>query len=174
MVTYRRYPYFRNDVLCELFIDEMRVCKKINGFKLFDFVIMNDHVHLLLKPDERSNISKVIHSLKRAFSRDVNGLIVGEVHEPRLLGEQYSFRFGKTFEVPNFSQFKIPESRLRGKFKWQKSFHDHIIRDEEDFFNHRMYIFTNPQRHGLKKDWRTYAYSSANSRFRGIIDELQL
>lgn len=38
-------------------------------------------------------------------------------------------------------------------FKWQKSYHDHIIRNENDFQNHYQYIVYNHQKHGLSEDY---------------------
>ncbi|MGB2868381.1 MAG: transposase [Bacteroidota bacterium] len=41
-------------------------------------------------------------------------------------------------------------SNLKNKpFRWQKSFHDHIIRDERDYDNHLEYIYENAVRHHL-------------------------
>jgi REP element-mobilizing transposase RayT len=37
-------------------------------------------------------------------------------------------------------------------FKWQKSFRDHIIRDDNDFSNHLDYVFNNALKHGLVKE----------------------
>jgi len=53
------------------------------------------------------------------------------------------------------------------KFKWQKSFHDHIIRNENDFNNHWNYTMHNFKKHNLPDDWR---YTGLN--FPEIIDEI--
>jgi putative transposase len=43
---------------------------------------------------------------------------------------------------------------------WQKSFWDHIIRDETDFYRHIHYIHYNPVKHGLAKTAFSYKHSS--------------
>jgi len=67
------------------------------------------------------NISQIIHNIKRNFSRDVNKIILNQPIHPH----------------------NIP------KFKWQKSYRDHIVRDESDLRNHQRYVWYNPVKHGL-------------------------
>ena len=45
------------------------------------------------------------------------------------------------------------------QFKWQKSFHDNIIRDEKDFENYFNYTINNFLKHDLPKIWK---YTSLN------------
>ena len=40
--------------------------------------------------------------------------------------------------------FKAGVTRDVGKTIWQSGFHEHIIRDEEDLWNHKLYIDNNP------------------------------
>ncbi len=95
------------------------------GVKLPHFVIMPNHVHLLVLIDDetplrairesplrsRSVISKLVGYLKMNVSRDIHNL------------------HGNSAE-------KI----------WQRSFHDHVIRSEKDYLRIWSYIDTNPSR----------------------------
>lgn len=50
-----------------------------------------------------------------------------------------------TISVPNLIRsFKVLVSKEIGQSIWQRSYHDHIIRDEEDYLNHLQYIENNP------------------------------
>lgn len=50
-----------------------------------------------------------------------------------------------TISVPNLIRsFKVLVSKEIGQSIWQRSFYDHIIRDEEDYLNHLRYIEDNP------------------------------
>lgn len=50
-----------------------------------------------------------------------------------------------TISVPNFIRsFKVLVSKEIGQSIWQRSYYDHIIRDEEDYINHLRYIEDNP------------------------------
>jgi hypothetical protein len=54
------------------------------------------------------------------------------------------------------------------KFKWQKSFHDHIIRNQNDFDNHWNYTMYNFRKHGLPEDWQ---YTGLN--YSEMLDEME-
>jgi REP element-mobilizing transposase RayT len=43
-------------------------------------------------------------------------------------------------------------------FRWQKSFHDHLIRGEHDFLNHLEYIYNNALKHGVASEPRRYPF----------------
>ena len=50
-----------------------------------------------------------------------------------------------TISVPNLIRsFKVLVSKEIGQSIWQRSYYDHIIRDEEDYINHLRYIEDNP------------------------------
>jgi hypothetical protein len=51
--------------------------------------------------------------------------------------------------------------QLRFEFAWQKDFHDHIIRMDEDLGAHVRYIAANPVRQGLVQHWREYPFTGA-------------
>lgn len=44
-------------------------------------------------------------------------------------------------------------------FKWQKSFHDHIIRSHKDYLNHVRYIYNNPSKHGIIRGGEAYPWT---------------
>jgi REP element-mobilizing transposase RayT len=75
--TYKRYPYFEEDIFCELFIEELNFCQKLKNFQIEAYKINPEHIHLLITPGERYNYSEIMGSLKRNFSRDYNDLING-------------------------------------------------------------------------------------------------
>ncbi|MBU1165294.1 transposase [Patescibacteria group bacterium] len=169
--TQNNYPYFKEPIFCDLLIEEIKLCKKIKKFNLFAFSIIYDHLNLLIQPGEEYNISKVMQSIKKETSRDINYIIsdhhaVGDIPECRLRGKQYSYRFDKEYTIPNLSkcqnQFiqKYDTSQHQfPKFKWQKSFYDHVIRDDRNFEYHYDYTVYNHQKHGLPDDWQ---YTSLN------------
>jgi len=45
------------------------------------------------------------------------------------------------------------------QLKWQRSFYDHIVRQEEDLRELAEYILNNPVRRGMVTDYRHYEYS---------------
>jgi len=52
-------------------------------------------------------------------------------------------------------------SQSNPRTKWQRSFHDHIIRDDGDMFEHVRYILYNPVRKQLVENWKDYKYKGS-------------
>ena len=165
--TKNNFPYFKEFLFCDLMIENIKLCKELKPFKLFAFSIIYDHLNLLLKPEPPFNISQIMHAIKRHFSRNANLIIdvnntplnEGAVCKPRLHLDAHEFNiklidYRKQF-IRQYShpQFAIP------LFQWQKSFRDHVIRGEKDFYTHWRYTVYNPLKHGLPDDW---AYTSLN------------
>ena len=73
--TYKKYPYFENQIFCNLLIEELLLCKKIKEFELYGYKINPEHVHLLMQPGGKYTFSSIMHFLKRNFSQNINKVI---------------------------------------------------------------------------------------------------
>jgi REP element-mobilizing transposase RayT len=206
-VTHERFPYFENEILAWLLIAEIKLTKIIFDFKLYAFCILYDHLHLMIGPDEKRNISKIMQYLKRNFSRNANYVMEyadydherhnskksivpneGDNDHCRLPG---GHRLSKdvvcsyTKYIETIQKMDKYISNLKTKyhqskhqlppFKWQKSFHDHIIRNEKDFYAHYEYITQNYKKHGDDPEKKyihdypgDYKFTSIN--FENMID----
>jgi REP element-mobilizing transposase RayT len=78
-VTYDRVPVFRSDHACELFIDALATTRSKEPFKLIGYVVMPDHVHLLLNP-LALDISVVVGRLKGRAATSILGWLRSEEH----------------------------------------------------------------------------------------------
>ena len=79
-------PFFKEKIFCDLFVENLRICKKLKKFWLYAWFLGHDHFHLLLRPGDNFDISDVMHCLKRNVSRNINRIIlysVGEDSYPR-------------------------------------------------------------------------------------------
>ncbi len=63
--------------------------KKKHGFLLHDYVIMNSHIHLIIRLASMLNISKIMHSINRQYARWYNEHYKRKGHfwEDRFYGE---------------------------------------------------------------------------------------
>ena len=181
--THQNFPYFKESIFCDLLIEELKLCKKLKRFKLYGFSIIYDHLNLFLKPGRKYNISKVMKSLKENVSRDINYIIfgkrcAGDTATCRLsirrviddLRDQYiekCLEGDMVIPVGDTSSYRPYTSSYRPiRFKWQKSFYDHVVRNEKDFHNHYNYTKYNHMKHGLPEDW---PYTSEH--YEDLIDE---
>ena len=64
--------------------------------------------------------------------------------------EIYADEYGRTQFAPTVSrmikQFKGTVTKKIGRSIWQKSFHDHVIRNYDDYIEHQKYILENPMK----------------------------
>jgi len=86
------------------------------------YVIMPDHIHLIIIMDKDEN--------KKNYSLS------------DIIGKFKSFSCKKIREVLEDDE----------KFEWQKSFYDRIIRNEKELYQIRKYIQENPLRWDIEKD----------------------
>ncbi len=180
--TEQRLRYFTEDLFCELFIGNLKICKQLKEFLLYGFIIITDHIHLQIEPTGKYNISQIMQFLKRHSSRDFNYILdannEGEIRESRLQNGNYA-KF-KNIIKSHDKQLKIIKNEFDVKykdaksnipeFKWQQSFHDHIIRNEKDFYHHLNYIATNCIKHNICEDEEKYKWSFLNEEYENMID----
>ena len=145
-VTKNRVPFFENDFLCELFVLHLEYCRHRFGLEILGYKINPEHNHLLFSVGGSFTISDVMRSLKTNFSREAN----------RMLGFSYDSGDVESDVESRRRRFETSpsmKSRIRDfiksekicnhnfpKFHWQKSFHDHYIRDEKDLHFHLKYL----------------------------------
>jgi putative transposase len=154
--TYRRDPYFNEDIFCELLIDEINLCMDMKHCNLIGYKINPDHVHLLIKPGNNFNYSMIMRCIKLQFSRDINSIIKGDIPECRLNGYQDSYNLQRRYDIINYRYYHDTIMKMVvcpiPLFKWQKSFHYHINENERDYCNHLYYLQHQWIKHGLKEN----------------------
>ena len=154
--TFKGYPYFEIDVLCELFVCEIETYKRMNEFEIHGYKINLEHIHLLIQPFGKYNYSEIICLLKSNFARNANRVLGYEkLFIPMKAGSrdpafekhmkllqkscnQFTKQYGIKHNIP--------------KFKWQSSFYDHIIRDDFDYLQHLKYIQNQWIKHKLSSN----------------------
>ena len=70
MVAFRRVPIFKSEIIARFFIEVLTETREKNPFKLIGYVIMPDHVHLILNP-LNCDISSLGKMLKGASARRI-------------------------------------------------------------------------------------------------------
>jgi REP element-mobilizing transposase RayT len=107
------------------------------SFTLLAYVLMPDHLHVLLKGSAESNLS----SLTKRFKQETG------------------FWF---------------KAKSKGQQLWQKSYHDHVLRREEDLHEVALYIAANPVRAALAADWEGYPHWGGSLLRRAAVGDLKV
>ena len=69
--SYRREPYLATAASKDLFLDSLELARKRHNFEILGYVVMPEHVHLLVSEPEDHEVplSKAIQSLKLSVSK---------------------------------------------------------------------------------------------------------
>jgi REP element-mobilizing transposase RayT len=68
---YRRRPLFRNQAYCDLFLKILDRVRRRYRFVVLGYVVMPEHVHLLVSEPQRETLSTAIQALKLGVVRSV-------------------------------------------------------------------------------------------------------
>jgi len=136
MVTYKRNPILIKNI--ELLRSSFKKAEKTFKFEVFGIVILPDHIHMIIKPENIKEYPIIVKSIKAHFSR--------EIDEEQLIN----------------IKDRLSASKIKKKEKgvWQRRYWEHTIRDENDLYIHLDYIHYNPVKHGYVDYVRDWKYSS--------------
>ena len=66
---YHRKPKLASAEACEIFIRALERVRQAYGLCIYGYVVMPEHVHLLVNEPERSNLAQALKSLKQGVAR---------------------------------------------------------------------------------------------------------
>lgn len=133
VITYNRNPILIKNI--DLLRESFKQTTKVFDFEIFGSVIIPEHFHVIIRPKDISEFSKIIGSIKKRFSYNLN---------------------------EKFIDNNISESRTKRSEKgvWQRRFYEHIVRSDEELYKILDYIHYNPVKHGHVQNVKDWEYSS--------------
>jgi putative transposase len=138
-------PVFTRARYLDIITSSLNFCRQQKGLRLHAYVILDNHLHLLVSSD---NLSPVIRDFKRHNAKEI--LAVARQEDKQWLLKQFEF-------------FKSAHKGDSQHQVWQEGFHPQAITTEDMLRQKLEYIHYNPVRIGLvdrPEDWR---YSSARN-----------
>ena len=129
--TYLNHQFLKHAVICDFLTESINQAKSCYPFSLWAYVIMPNHVHLLIYPKEKDySISKILGAIKRPAARK-------------------SIDWLKTHKPQYLKVLEISENNKKYHF-WQKGGgYDRNIRSIDVLVNSAKYIHRNP----VRKNW---------------------
>jgi len=126
-------------------LDSLRFCREHKGLKLFAFVVMPNHAHLIVAAGER--LQEVMRDFKRFTSRQIHDRLKEDCRETILHWLEYATQRAR---------------RARGELGlWQDGFHPAALWSAEVFRQKLEYLHANPCRKGLVERPEHWWFSSA-------------
>lgn len=136
MVTYRRAPLLIENI--DLLRESFKRSKQRYAFGIDAIIILPDHLHMIITPENPDEYPKIISHIKRSF---VYGLDKTSRDHARMGLSRSSY-----------------QRKLAGI--WQKRYYEHTIRDQKDWDEKAEYIRHNAVKHGLVEAWNDWKFSS--------------
>jgi REP-associated tyrosine transposase len=140
----RRLPLLSNPDIAQVFAESLETARDRSGLELFAWVVMPEHVHLLVEPPVsndgvQSPLSPILKGLKSSVAR-------------RVLARWAAL------DAPILS--RIDDGKGHPRF-WQKGGgFDRNVRDEREFSKTVQYIHRNPVERGLVERCEDWQWSS--------------
>ncbi|HDS01309.1 MAG TPA: hypothetical protein ENO22_10360 [candidate division Zixibacteria bacterium] len=112
------------------------------GLKLLGYVIMPEHIHMVIVPKEESRLGQIIGELKRLSAKK----ILAEIKNDSLLGK-----------------LSVERDGVKRLAFWQRRCYDHNCRSDEFVWQKVNYCHYNPVKRGLvrspeKWEWSSYRW----------------
>jgi putative transposase len=139
---YQRHSWLGSARNRDLFVQTLEQVRRCYHFVVVGYVVMPEHVHLLLSEPQRANPSVVMQALKQGFAR-------------RLLRRLRSKH--------NVCQGRLWSAAVDEGHIWQRRFCDFVVRTEHKRVEKLRYMHHNPVKRGLVLEpdqwrWSSYRY----------------
>jgi putative transposase len=133
----------------DILVNSLKYCQEKKGLYVFAYVIMTNHVHLIVNTAESTQLKDVIRDLKKFTSKEI-------VHQ---IQEEYESRRDWMLAI-----FAASTSKKHKELRfWQEGNHAIELYSEKFVWDKINYIHNNPVRAGFVKKAEDWIYSSATN-----------
>jgi putative transposase len=140
---YQRLPLFRSVRARNLFVKILGEVRTQYGIAVAGYVVMPEHVHLLIGEPRKGTPSTVMQVLKQRVSREIRK------RRRQVSRAQLKLNFGEgSMALPQF---------------WQRRFHDFNVWSARKRREKLEYMHMNPVKRGLARRPRDWVWSSAGA-----------
>jgi putative transposase len=140
---YLRQPFFRNESYCDLFLKILERVRLRYRLVVVGYVVMPEHVHLLVSEPQRETLSTAIQALKLGVVQTIR-CSGGSIVAPPM-----SRKTSETWGTP------VHPNRF-----WQARFYDFNVWTEKKRVEKLRYIHRNPVERGLVSSPEQWPWSS--------------
>ena len=148
---YRRRPFLETRRARDCFVKVLKEVRLRYRFQLLGYVVMPEHVHLLISEPPKANPSKVLQVLKQRVSRTLR-------RRRRASASQLSLAFG--------------EGNVDAEHFWQRRFYDFNVWSAKKLREKLEYMHANPVQRKLvphPRDWPWSSWSYYSGCGNGLI-----
>lgn len=134
----------------EIIIDSLKYCREHKGLWIYAWVIMSNHIHLIVSASGNGQLPDIVRDFKKFTSRALIKAINENPQESRKQWLMNMFRFaGSGNKANDVFQF------------WQQDYHPIALSSDLIITQRLNYLHENPVRAGIVWEPQHYKYSSA-------------
>ncbi len=133
---------FTRNCYKDIIVESLKFCQKEKGLKIFAWVIMSNHLHLIIQSDTHK-LSDIIRDFKKYTASQIIKAITQNPQESRKDWMLWLLK---------------KEDRI---WFWEEGYHGEEITTKEFYYIKKEYIHLNPVRAGIVEKEEEYLYSSA-------------
>ena len=132
----------------KIIIDSLSFCRKNKGLLLYEYVIMTNHLHLIVRAKDNYHLSQIISDFKKHTTRQIFKILESDNRKYilTLIKNSYSKKLGYNDQI------------------WKRENHAEAIASEKFFFEKINYVYNNPVKRGFVSRAEDWLYSSARNR----------
>lgn len=151
---------FTKSRYCELVLDSLKYCQKNKGLVIHAWVIMSNHLHLIVSRRSENVLQDIIRDFKRFTSIEIIKLIK-ESNDSR-----------KLWMLEVFSNAAANLKRVNSYKVWQDGNHPIALTSNEEIDQRLEYLHNNPIGEEIVHKQEDYIYSSASDYTggKGLLD----
>ena len=146
--TYRRARLFDSDRFRTQFVQTLADLRQQQDFRLFGWVLMPEHFHLLLWPSEQTDPSRIVQSLKERTAKFALSHLRQNVDHPWCARMLEMLSLPETVHRPSTHR------------AWQRRFYDLNVWSEKKRLEKLDYMHANPVKRGLVSSPDQWPWSS--------------
>ncbi len=150
---------FTRQIYRDIIIDNLHFCQENKGLEIYAYVIMSNHVHLLIR-SSMGKLSDTIRDFKSFTAKKILEAVNTETESRRDW-------------MLNLFEFSAKQHKRNSDFQvWTHENHAEIIYSDKFIQQKINYIHENPVRSGIVEKAEDYLYSSARNyaEISGLID----
>jgi putative transposase len=154
---------FTREAYRQIAIESLQFCIEKKGLILHAWVIMPNHIHLILSMQEGFSIPDLVRDFKKFTSRKIVTAIDQNAQESRKVWMMRAFSIAGARSADN-EQYQF----------WQPDYHPIELNSRERLIQRLEYLHNNPVKAGIVQEPQHYLYSSAGDYSTHVVGILPL
>ncbi|MCM4166869.1 hypothetical protein KCTC52924_01723 [Arenibacter antarcticus] len=150
---------FTRQLYRDIVIDSLKYCIENKGLILYGYVIMSNHIHMIIQSND-GKLSNLVRDFKKYTANKILDSIQNEPESRR------------EWMLDSFKKATATHSRNKNYQFWQYGNHAEEIYSSKFMWSKLNYVHMNPVRAGIVERASQYRYSSASNyvESKGLVD----